>query len=76
MLSQISPLEIHKLLPKKNCGECGVSTCMAFAVKLLSKKASLEDCVYIRKAEYLRNYIMLKEILAPLLKAKVSLTPS
>ncbi len=69
-MPQISPLEIHKLLPKKNCGKCGVATCMAFAIKLLSKKASLEDCIYIKKAEYLRNYLMLKEMLAPILKPK------
>ncbi|RLG58285.1 MAG: tRNA CCA-pyrophosphorylase [Candidatus Hydrothermarchaeota archaeon] len=66
----MNPIEIHKLLPKKNCGECGVATCMAFAIKLLSKKASLEECKHIKKAEYIRNYVMLKEMLAPLLKAK------
>jgi acetyl-CoA decarbonylase/synthase complex subunit gamma len=40
----LSGLEIFKLLPKTNCGECGVPTCMAFAMKLAQKKAELGDC--------------------------------
>ena len=39
-----SGLEIFKLLPKTNCGECGVPTCMAFAMKLAQKKAELGEC--------------------------------
>ena len=40
----LSGLEIFKLLPKTNCGECGVPTCMAFAMKLAQKKAELSEC--------------------------------
>jgi len=40
----LSGLEIFKLLPKTNCGDCGVPTCMAFAMKLAQKKAELGDC--------------------------------
>lgn len=40
----LSGLEIFKLLPKTNCGDCGVPTCMAFAMKLAQKKAELEAC--------------------------------
>jgi len=39
-------LQIFKLLPKTNCGECGVPTCMAFAMKLAAKNAELEACPY------------------------------
>jgi len=39
-----SGLEIFKLLPKTNCGDCGVPTCMAFAMKLAQKKADLGEC--------------------------------
>ncbi len=37
-------LEVFKLLPRTNCGQCGVPTCMAYAAKLADGKKSLEDC--------------------------------
>ena len=40
----LSGLAIFKLLPKTNCGECGVPTCMAFAMKMAQKKAELSEC--------------------------------
>ena len=40
----LSGLDIFKLLPKTNCGDCGVPTCMAFAMKLAQKKAELSEC--------------------------------
>ncbi|MCL5773541.1 MAG: acetyl-CoA decarbonylase/synthase complex subunit gamma [Firmicutes bacterium] len=40
----LTGLDIYKLLPKSNCGECGAPTCLAFAMKLAGKKASLEEC--------------------------------
>ena len=40
----LSGLDIFKLLPKTNCGDCGIPTCMAFAMKLAQKKAELGDC--------------------------------
>jgi acetyl-CoA decarbonylase/synthase complex subunit gamma len=39
-------MEIFKLLPKTNCGECGVPTCMAFAMKLAQKNVELSACPY------------------------------
>ena len=42
----LTGLEIFKLLPKTNCGECGVPTCMAFAMKLAAKSAELSTCPY------------------------------
>jgi acetyl-CoA decarbonylase/synthase complex subunit gamma len=43
----LSGLDIFKLLPKTNCGECGVPTCMAFAMKLAQKKAELGECPHV-----------------------------
>jgi ArsR family metal-binding transcriptional regulator len=37
-------LEILKQLPRTNCKECGLATCMAFADALAKDKTSLEDC--------------------------------
>ncbi|MDP3177150.1 MAG: acetyl-CoA decarbonylase/synthase complex subunit gamma [Spirochaetaceae bacterium] len=42
----LSGLDIQKLLPKTNCKECGSNTCLAFAMKLAGKKASLSECPY------------------------------
>ncbi len=43
----LTGLDIFKLLPKKNCNECGVPTCLAFAMALAAGKASLEACPYV-----------------------------
>ena len=42
----LTGLQIFKLLPKTNCGECGIPTCMAFAMKLAAKNAELAACPY------------------------------
>ncbi len=43
----LTPLEIVKLLPKTNCGECGEPSCLAFAVALLAGKKSPQACPYL-----------------------------
>jgi acetyl-CoA decarbonylase/synthase, CODH/ACS complex subunit gamma len=43
----MTALDIFKLLPKKNCGECGVPTCLAFAMMLANKQAELTKCPYV-----------------------------
>lgn len=40
----LTGLEIYKNLPKENCKECGVPTCLAFAMKVASGQAGLADC--------------------------------
>lgn len=40
----LTGLEIFKLLPKTNCGKCGSPTCLAFAMRMASKKAELTEC--------------------------------
>jgi acetyl-CoA decarbonylase/synthase complex subunit gamma len=42
----LTALDIYKVLPKTNCGECGVATCLAFAMQLATKKADIEACPY------------------------------
>ncbi|MDP4125920.1 MAG: acetyl-CoA decarbonylase/synthase complex subunit gamma [Bacillota bacterium] len=46
----LTGLEIYKQLPKKNCGECGVPTCLAFAMALASGKAALDTCPHVTAA--------------------------
>ncbi|MCP4717637.1 MAG: acetyl-CoA decarbonylase/synthase complex subunit gamma [Deltaproteobacteria bacterium] len=43
----LTGIEIFKLLPKTNCQECGVQTCMAFAMKLAAGQAELDACPYV-----------------------------
>jgi acetyl-CoA decarbonylase/synthase complex subunit gamma len=43
----LTGIEIFKLLPKTNCGECGVPTCLAFAMSLAAGKAELAACPYV-----------------------------
>jgi DNA-binding CsgD family transcriptional regulator len=40
----ISVLDIYKLLPKTNCGECGFPTCMAYAGALRLKQTTTDKC--------------------------------
>lgn len=44
-MSQLdNPLEIYKLLPKSNCRQCRVPTCMAFAAAVIKGQKRLGDC--------------------------------
>jgi ArsR family metal-binding transcriptional regulator len=37
-------MEVFKLLPRTNCGQCGYTTCMAFAAAVSRGTAKPEDC--------------------------------
>jgi len=37
-------LDVLRLLPRANCGDCGVPSCMAYAVALCEGDKSLDDC--------------------------------
>jgi acetyl-CoA decarbonylase/synthase, CODH/ACS complex subunit gamma len=43
----LSGLEIFKQLPKTNCGDCGIPTCLAFAMKLAAGQAELASCPHV-----------------------------
>jgi acetyl-CoA decarbonylase/synthase complex subunit gamma len=43
----LTGIEIFKLLPKTNCGQCGVPTCLAFAMSLAAGKAELSACPFV-----------------------------
>lgn len=43
----LSGMEIFKLLPKTNCRECGLPTCIAFAMSLAADKIELSACPYV-----------------------------
>src|SRR4030042_850522 len=41
-------LDIYRLLPRTNCGECGFQNCMAFAVAVSAKKILPNQCPSLR----------------------------
>ncbi|UCD56311.1 MAG: Fe-S cluster protein, partial [Candidatus Hydrogenedentota bacterium] len=54
-LSEIKPLDIFKLLPRTNCGECVQSTCMAFAAALANGEGNPDDCPGLLEARFAEN---------------------
>ncbi|NOX44679.1 MAG: acetyl-CoA decarbonylase/synthase complex subunit gamma [Caldiserica bacterium] len=47
MARKLTGLDIYKLLPRTNCGDCGFSTCMAFAMQVAAKRVALEKCPHV-----------------------------
>ena len=43
----LTGLDIYKQLPKTNCKDCGVPTCLAFAMKVASGQVGLSDCPHL-----------------------------
>ena len=43
----LTGLEIYKQLPKTNCKDCGLPTCLAFAMKMATKQVSLDACPHV-----------------------------
>jgi len=43
----LNGMQIYKLLPQKNCKECGFPTCLAFAMKLAQGNVEAEKCPYM-----------------------------
>ena len=60
----LTGIEIFKLLPKSNCGKCGVPTCLAFAMSLAAGKAELTSCPAVSE----EAKVKLEEASAPPIK--------
>ncbi|MFZ5774717.1 MAG: acetyl-CoA decarbonylase/synthase complex subunit gamma [Thermodesulfobacteriota bacterium] len=43
----LTGIQILKMLPKKNCGECSIPTCLAFAMKVAAGQAEIGECPYV-----------------------------
>ena len=58
----MSPDDIIKYLPGKDCGNCGHDDCMGFAVALSEGKAKIEDCpeMEMRMKESLEGPLSIK----------------
>ncbi|MFZ5650663.1 MAG: DUF3786 domain-containing protein [Bacillota bacterium] len=42
-----NPLEVYKLLPKSNCKQCELPTCLAFADAVIKGQKGLDNCPHI-----------------------------
>ena len=44
----LSPVDLYRdVLPKTNCGDCGLKTCIAFASMVVADQASLDQCPHL-----------------------------
>ena len=43
----LTGIQILKMLPKKNCGECKIPTCLAFAMKVAAGQIDIAECPYV-----------------------------
>jgi len=52
-------IEILKLLPKTNCRECGLPTCMVFAARVVEGVKDADDCLPIEQEnrEKMQSYL-------------------
>lgn len=69
---ELSPIDVYNLLPRTNCKECGEENCMAFAAKLVTHEAKLEQCKpLLTDPKYKGNYQKLWDLLKPPVKEVV-----
>jgi len=68
-ITETSPIEVYRLLPRTNCAECGEPNCMAFATRLVNRELALEACPPLARAEYTEAAEALEALLAPPVRA-------
>ncbi len=65
MPMDIGPMDVYRMLPGDNCGECGVKTCMGFATELIERRAEVDDCPLMKEPENEKQRTDLIELLTP-----------
>ena len=68
-IREISPIDVYKLLPKTNCGECKEANCMAFATRLVNGELMLSDCAPLHTEKYTEANHALSRLMAPPVRA-------
>ncbi len=51
----VSIMDFYRLLPKTNCKQCGVPTCMAFANQLYQEENAVDACPLLKEEKYKEN---------------------
>jgi hypothetical protein len=44
---RVGPLDLYKMLPKTNCGDCGQPSCLAFATQVVGYGHELRECSHL-----------------------------
>lgn len=65
MPKDVGPMDIYRLLPGDNCGECGTKTCMGFATELIERRGEVDDCPPMLEPEREDDRKELIELLTP-----------
>ncbi len=63
MYTPPSALDVYKLLPRTNCGECGRPTCMAFAAAVASGQTEPQECPILMSGEWADGRTELLELM-------------
>jgi ArsR family metal-binding transcriptional regulator len=50
--ARLDPLTVYRELPRTNCGECGETTCMAFAARVVNRELTANCCKILLEKEY------------------------
>ena len=67
-IKELSPLDVYKVLPRTNCGECSEKNCMAFATKLVNRETAPEKCASLLTKQNEKAYAHLREMLRPAIR--------
>jgi ArsR family metal-binding transcriptional regulator len=59
----VNLMQIYRLLPRTNCGECGSGTCMAFAAALKEGDTEIACCPVLTQPPYVANHDKLLEMI-------------
>ena len=43
----LTGIQILKMLPKTNCGDCDIPTCLAFAMKVAAGQVEIDQCPHV-----------------------------
>ena len=62
----INALQIHKLLPQTDCGDCSESGCFAFATVLMNGEKDIDDCGPIKLRENADKREALVKVIQPI----------
>lgn len=64
-IKEISPIDVYKLLPKTNCGECHEANCMTFATKVVNGELTIDGCTPMLDKKYHTDYQKLLNLMMP-----------
>ncbi|MHA2380333.1 MAG: (Fe-S)-binding protein [Candidatus Thorarchaeota archaeon] len=62
----INALQIHRLLPQTDCGDCAESGCFAFATLLMNGERDIDDCGPLKRTEHKGKRKALVKVIQPI----------